>query len=69
MTTANDAKEKLTKLHYEKLIKEIFNTDDAKSKLLAADLYDQIVAHGGNPHNFDDIEKTIHVIVGKWLNR
>ncbi|OFZ18868.1 MAG: hypothetical protein A2Z20_02590 [Bdellovibrionales bacterium RBG_16_40_8] len=69
MTTANDTKEKLTKLHYAKLIKEIFNTDDAQAMLLAVDLYNQIVAHGGNPYNYDDIEKTIRVIVRKWLNR
>lgn len=69
MTTPNDIEEKTTKLHYAKLIKVIFAVDDVQSKLLAVDLYNQIVAHGGNPHNYDEIEKTIRVIVGKWLKR
>lgn len=61
--------EKYTKSHYAKLIKEHFGVDDEEALSLAESLYNQLVAHGGTPHNYDEIEKTIRIIVGKWLKR
>jgi len=61
------SKEQATKHLYTKIIKKIFGTPDKRAKELASKLYEQILAHGGNPHNTEDIEITIRVVVGKWL--
>jgi hypothetical protein len=64
-----ELKEQKTKQIYIRIIGENFDVTPEQKRVLANRLFDQIIAHGGNPHNLDEIENTIKVIVGSWIGK
>lgn len=63
------SKDQITKRIYLETIISIFGVPHKYAEVLAMRLFDQIQAHGGNPHNTEDIETTIRIVVGKWLQK
>ncbi len=59
-----------------KLISEIaekicsqFKIDKLKAEKFAKDLIKQTELHGGNPENSEQIDKSIQIVVKKWIEK
>ncbi len=50
-------------------IKKQYDISDEKAYSFAKDAIKQIRAHGGNPHNKEETNKVIEVVVKSWVER
>jgi hypothetical protein len=46
-----------------------YPVDRRKAEVFAKDLIEQIQAHGGNPQNEEQMERSIDVVVKRWIEK
>jgi len=49
------------------LIQQQFYVSEERAQQLAVAALEGIESHGGNPNNWDTIEKTVNVVVASWI--